>query len=373
MSVYDRKKKESSKDSAAPAVSARPAAKSAALQSNEARDVLQLKAAKPGSPADQPLPQPKQGADGRMYLPWYVLPPGHSKNSTTITTPDGRKMSQRDYIVETWKKKLKSGSVTPQSRWQICDWVQDPVTKKWKSSWDSVRQRGTNSPAAQQYAKERGELGSKKVKKGPNLIHPDEAKGEGKKIPQAKVFRMMGLGISHFVKTLPQHVPAVGTTDYQTFLIDVMMSVEVEKKVRHCIYQMLHVFQSHGYIDMATWDESKYSVLFNAYSALCGTVSYADLGKALVFRHLFLQYNPKVPKLIAKLSAKHPELAKLPTDDHEMTALVLASKNSGASLSVKIANGYFLRRKRWNIVLTKSRKWTNKKIDAAARILHPHV
>ncbi|MCA9565938.1 MAG: hypothetical protein KC561_20715, partial [Myxococcales bacterium] len=250
--------------------------------------------------------QLKKGETQTKRLPWDQLPPGVKASTTRVKLPDGRTISAWQHHVETWRQKLKSGEIPAQSRWEVCDWVQDPVSKKWSRSWDGRRQTcATNENEIKRRENLKKIADPKSIPKGPHVIHPDEAQGDGANIPQAKVTSFSGLVYKFLRARLADFNAQIGTyPELGPVLIESIATAAFQRHLRSAIAYAIHQSGTTTHIDLRSWKETrKYSITANALGAIFGSNPMKTFAAAITVRHLYPVHRAAIPKAIEKHKA----------------------------------------------------------------------
>ena len=263
-------------------------------------------------------------------IPWDKLPPGSSKSPVTIIGRDGSRMSQWDYDIAQWRKQLKAGKVSPQSREEICDWVQDPnAPGKWIRAWDPVRQAGwfsSNGKAYRQTSKllEKPE----KLPKGAHIISPTEAKGDGSKIPEAKLQLLLASAVKTYIKKFKMWQPMISySSEYPVILVNLIAGIN-QKLLRERIGFHIWGSRQAAYINTRTYDDSKTLLVAMCVGPMAETMK--EIAHSCAILALYKKYRAALPAILAKHKAKHTSLAGFVSRTDEL-AVYLAFLKTGKS------------------------------------------
>jgi len=243
-------------------------------------------------------------------IAWDQLPPGFKKSSVVVVRPDGSRVSEWDYEVEKNRKLLAAGKLLPQSRWEICDWVEDPKAPgQWIRAWDSHLQTGWFSSTGDAYRKTTAQLDKPNaIPKGPHIITPDEAKDDGKAIPSSKLEALVTTAVKTYIRQFPVWQPLVKhSLVYPIVLVELFAAID-RNDLRQAIAKRIWASRQFAFIDTRTHDDVRENVVAALVSPLSDTMQ--TLAHSCAIQALYPKYLAALPAVIAAHQAKHPLLGR---------------------------------------------------------------
>ena len=218
-------------------------------------------------------------------------------------------MSDWDYKVAEWKRKLAEGKVLPQTRSGLCDWIQHPLSKKWVRAWDIARKVGWFSTSGKAFRKTTHALKTPdKLPKGDHIISPEEAREEGKQIPEAKITALRAQAIKRYIRQFPVWQPLLSKhcDFYPVAILDMIAGIPTNQ-IRMLVFNHIWVFRSAPYVNIKTYDDVAMPIVGNAFGPSKHMETLAD---SCLILALMPHYRAQLPAVIAKHKGKHKTLAK---------------------------------------------------------------